>query len=53
MTEKEISERAELSPLGRIVKPEEIADMALFLCSDHAALVTGQVYHVNGGTYLP
>ena len=53
MTEKEISERAELSPLGRIVRPEEIADMALFLCSDHAAMVTGQVYHVNGGTYLP
>jgi 3-oxoacyl-[acyl-carrier protein] reductase len=53
MTEKQISERAESSPLGRIVRPEEIADMALFLCSDHASMVTGQVYHVNGGTYLP
>ena len=53
MTEKQISERAESSPLGRIVRPEEIADMALFLCSDQAAMVTGQVYHVNGGTYLP
>ena len=53
MTEKQISERADSSPLGRIVRPEEIADMALFLCSDHASMVTGQVYHVNGGTYLP
>jgi 3-oxoacyl-[acyl-carrier protein] reductase len=53
MTELEISERAQLSPLGRIVRPEEIADMAMFLCSEQAAMVTGQVYHVNGGTYLP
>ena len=53
MTEQEISERADLSPLGRIVQPNEIAEMAVFLCSDRAAMVTGQVYHVNGGTYLP
>ena len=53
MTEQEISDRAQLSPLGRIVRPEEIADMAMFLCSEQAAMVTGQVYHVNGGTYLP
>ena len=53
MTEQEISDRAQLSPLGRIVRPEEIADMAMFLCSEQAAMVTGQVYHVNGGTNLP
>jgi len=53
MSEQEISERADLSPLGRIVQPNEIAEMAVFLCSDRAAMVTGQVYHVNGGTYLP
>ena len=53
MTEQEISERADLSPLGRIVQPNEIAEMAVFLCSDRAAMITGQVYHVNGGTYLP
>ena len=39
--------------MSRMTKPDEIADMAVFLCSDRASMVTGQVYHVNGGTYLP
>ena len=52
-SEVELVERASKSPLGRMVKPEEIANMAVFLCSEKAAMVTGQVYHVNGGTYFP
>ncbi len=52
-TEEELKIRAEQSPLGRMTRPSEIADMAVFLCSEKAAMVTGQVYHVNGGTYLP
>ena len=52
-SEEELKEKAETSPLGRMTKPDEIADMAVFLCSDKASMVTGQVYHVNGGTYLP
>ena len=52
-SEEELKEKAETSPLGRMTKPDEIADMAVFLCSDRASMVTGQVYHVNGGTYLP
>jgi 3-oxoacyl-[acyl-carrier protein] reductase len=52
-SEVELVERAGKSPLGRMVKPEEIANMAVFLCSEKAAMVTGQVYHVNGGTYFP
>ena len=51
--EEELKEKAETNPLGRMTKPEEIADMAVFLCSNKASMVTGQVYHVNGGTYLP
>lgn len=36
-------------PLGRFAQPSEIADVALFLCSDLATYVTGQTLHVNGG----
>lgn len=36
-------------PLGRFGKPEEIASVVLFLCSDLASYVTGQILHVNGG----
>jgi 3-oxoacyl-[acyl-carrier protein] reductase len=36
-------------PLGRPGEPEEIAKVALFLCSDLASYITGQVIHVNGG----
>ncbi len=35
--------------LGRIAKPEEIANVALFLSSDHSNYVTGQVLRVDGG----
>lgn len=36
-------------PLGRCGEPEEIASVILFLCSEMASYVTGQVIHVNGG----
>ena len=37
-------------PLGRFGKPEDIAGVALFLCSDAASYVTGQLITVDGGT---
>ena len=40
------------TPAGRQGKPEEIAAAALFLASDEAAYVTGQVIRVNGGMYV-
>jgi 3-oxoacyl-[acyl-carrier protein] reductase len=36
-------------PLGRIGKPEDIAAVASFLCSEDADYVSGQVIYVNGG----
>jgi 3-oxoacyl-[acyl-carrier protein] reductase len=40
------------SPLGRRGRPEEIAAMVRFLCSDEARYVTGQAIHVNGGSFV-
>jgi 3-oxoacyl-[acyl-carrier protein] reductase len=39
-------------PLGRIGRPEEVADAVYWLCSSAASYVTGQVIHVNGGLYM-
>jgi NAD(P)-dependent dehydrogenase (short-subunit alcohol dehydrogenase family) len=36
-------------PIGRIGKPEEIADVAVFLCSDKASFITGQALAADGG----
>ncbi|MGA7752191.1 MAG: SDR family oxidoreductase, partial [Candidatus Sulfotelmatobacter sp.] len=39
-------------PLGRVGKPEEIAAPILFLCTEHAAFITGEIFNVNGGAVL-
>ena len=36
-------------PIGRMGKPAEIAELALFLCSDAAAFITGSNYAIDGG----
>jgi NAD(P)-dependent dehydrogenase (short-subunit alcohol dehydrogenase family) len=44
--------RAELhqrQPVGRMGRPEEIASLVLYLCSDEAAFVTGSVMNIDGG----
>ncbi|RUM40081.1 MAG: 3-oxoacyl-ACP reductase FabG [Desulfocapsa sp.] len=38
-----------LIPMARIGKPEEVAKVVAFLCSDDASYVTGQILSVNGG----
>lgn len=36
-------------PIGRMGKPEEVASLALYLCSDEAGFVTGNDYPLDGG----
>lgn len=46
----EMFEKLSLSqPIGRMGKPEEIASLALYLCSDEAGFVTGSDYPIDGG----
>ena len=40
-----------LIPMARIGKPQEVARVVRFLCSEDASYVTGQVISVNGGMY--
>jgi NAD(P)-dependent dehydrogenase (short-subunit alcohol dehydrogenase family) len=42
-----------MMPLGEIPRPEDCAEVALFLLSDAARQVTGQTVHVNGGLLMP
>ena len=39
-------------PLGRVGTPEEIAAPVLFLCTEYAGFITGEVFNVNGGAVL-
>lgn len=39
-------------PLGRMGKPEEVAEAVYWLCSGAASYITGQVIHVSGGLYM-
>lgn len=36
-------------PLGRLGKPEEIAEVAVFLCSEEASFITGEIVEIDGG----
>ena len=58
MTEQDLADEAtresiiKTVPLGRAAKPEEIAGPIVFLCSEWANHITGEVLNVNGGSVL-
>jgi NAD(P)-dependent dehydrogenase (short-subunit alcohol dehydrogenase family) len=46
---EKFEELSRSQPIGRMGRPEEIAELALFLCSDAAAFITGSNYAIDGG----
>ena len=50
--EKEMFQKlSETQPIGRMADPKEVAALALFLCSDEAAFITGSDYPIDGGFF--
>ena len=48
--EREVAAR---TPLGRVGTPEDVADVVVFLASEQARWLTGQVLYVGGGHCMP
>lgn len=43
---------AKMNPMGRIITPEEVAEVTLFLCRPEASAITGQAWSVDGGEVM-
>jgi len=52
LSEKVKEEMMSRIPLKRFGFPEEVADLALFLASDKANYITGQVIRIDGGLVM-
>ncbi len=52
-TRLDLDAYARAIPLGRIAEPQDVTGPILFFLSDASRYMTGQVLHVNGGTYMP
>lgn len=50
--EEMFEELSVFQPIGRMGKPEEIAALAVFLCSDEASFITASAYDIDGGSTL-
>ncbi len=52
LSDKVKTSATEAIPLKRIGRPEEVAQLALFLASDASAYITGEVIKIDGGLYI-
>ncbi|RPH80767.1 MAG: SDR family oxidoreductase [Candidatus Rokuibacteriota bacterium] len=51
-TEEQLAARVRDTPFGRMAQPDEIARVAVFLATDEAIWISGEVVHVNAGAYM-
>lgn len=52
LNKKQYEKILEIIPLHRLGKPQEVANVVLFLASEHAAYITGETINVNGGMHM-
>ena len=53
LSEEQIRDRGKANPMGRIGKPQDVADAILFLVSEESTYITGHTLYVNGGGLMP
>jgi 3-oxoacyl-[acyl-carrier protein] reductase len=53
LSEEQLAASGRAMPLGRIAEPDDLVPALLFLCGEGAAYMTGQMIHVNGGSFMP
>jgi 3-oxoacyl-[acyl-carrier protein] reductase len=53
VTDEQLFASGQAFPLGRIAEPEDMVPALLFLCGSGGEYMTGQVLHVNGGSFMP
>lgn len=51
-TEEQLAARVRDTPFGRMAEPDEIARVAVFLATEEATWINGEVIHVNAGAYM-
>ena len=52
LNESQVKNILDKIPMKRLGKPEDIANIALFLSSEKASYITGQTFHINGGMLM-